>query len=341
MVRHVDLWRTYGSGERVRSTLLRQGRERGKRLASAVLRRSLLSSSNEVLGAGLIVGAILLMPLLNVDPAHALSLVALVFLAYRPLRDFGDARTTWARGEIAASWLSPWLTSDEEALSTPTAYASWAPQTLRLDGFGAKRHTARSSFELRAGEIIAIVGANGAGKTTLLRALLGLEPADGSLFYGDRSLADSGVGPSARPFAWVPQDPPVITGTLDDNLDLSGRNSVDARSELDALGGAALMRDLEGVELGASGRAISAGERAWISIARAVSTGLPVLLLDEPTASLSPESEARVLDLLVRIRDHRAVLIVTHRPAPTSIASRVLRLDGSTTGDLRAERAVG
>ncbi len=67
-----------------------------------------------------------------------------------------------------------------------------------------------------------------------------------------------------------------------------------------------------------------------MAIARAMSTGLPVLLLDEPTASLDAASQERVLDTLASLRGGRTILLVTHRPEPLAIADRVVRVGEST-----------
>jgi ABC-type transport system involved in cytochrome bd biosynthesis fused ATPase/permease subunit len=73
-------------------------------------------------------------------------------------------------------------------------------------------------------------------------------------------------------------------------------------------------------------RRASGGERQWIAVARALATGLPVLLLDEPTSALDPGSQERMLGALARLRGKRTVLLVTHRPEPLAIADVVLHL---------------
>jgi ABC-type transport system involved in cytochrome bd biosynthesis fused ATPase/permease subunit len=177
------------------------------------------------------------------------------------------------------------------------------------------------------GEVVAIVGATGAGKTSLLRALLGLEhDFDGNVRYGPHDLTRAGVGPSERPFAWVPQEPAIVAGTLEQNVALAADDPAAATAALDAVGAGELARTRRGEPVQAGGADLSGGERQWIAIARALASGLPVLLLDEPTAGLDARSQQRVLDALRAIRGSRTVLLVTHRPEPLAIADRVIEI---------------
>ena len=179
------------------------------------------------------------------------------------------------------------------------------------------------TLRLAPGTIAAIIGPTGIGKTSVLRVLLGLDPlVAGEVRYGARRLNGAAVGPAARPFAWVPQDAPVLGDTLEVNIAL-GRD-VEAPAALAELGAVGLAETL-GEEVLVPGR-ISGGERQWIAMARALATGLPVLLLDEPTSALDPASQARLLEAIARLRGKRTVLIVTHRPEPLAIADVVVEL---------------
>ncbi|MCU0659169.1 MAG: ATP-binding cassette domain-containing protein [Polyangiaceae bacterium] len=153
------------------------------------------------------------------------------------------------------------------------------------------------------------MGPNGSGKSTLLRALLGLEPAEGSLRWGEVELGERGVGPEQRPAAWAPQQAALLSGSLEENLALGGASVPEARAWLGELG-----EQLGDEALGEGGRGLSGGERAWVNLARAWATGLPLLLLDEPTASLDTEAERRLVEAVEGLRGQRTVVVVTHRP---------------------------
>jgi ABC-type transport system involved in cytochrome bd biosynthesis fused ATPase/permease subunit len=95
-----------------------------------------------------------------------------------------------------------------------------------------------------------------------------------------------------------------------------------------------LANEVGDARLGAAGRSVSGGERRAIAIARALSSKLPVLLLDEPTAGLDEAAQKRVLEAIANLRGARTVILVTHSRAPLEIADRVIRL-----GDRISERA--
>lgn len=319
LFRFTDLWRVAGSAPRARSWVRVLGERARGALASARARRAMLSASNEALAALGVLGLVWAFSSgrLTLDAKALASFSALALLAYRPLRDWGDARGAWQAGGLALDTLLPWLdTPDLEVVPEPPL---WELASLQAEHFGAAWHTSRWSFVVPPGSLVVLVGPNGGGKTTLLRTLLGLEPSVGSLTYGGRALEKRLVGPSGRPFAWCPQEAPLFSASLEENLTLGG-----AGSDAGLLSGP-LWTTLQGLTLGEGGRALSGGERTWVNLARTFGSSLPVLLLDEPTASLDAEAEARVVAAVESLRGRRTVLVVTHRPGLWN-ADRVLEV---------------
>jgi ABC-type multidrug transport system fused ATPase/permease subunit len=364
LVRHLDLWRTYGAAPRVRRALEDAGDRAGLAAARAEAARALISGANEVLAAGALLAVVALVERgdLALGQGPLVAFAAVFFLMYRPLRDLGDARTAVERGAHALTELDE-VRADlggDTALHSPVGTSrtpgprgglcphtpGWPPAVLEVRDLSVVRGshiTPPIRLIADPGEIVALVGPTGSGKTSLLRALLGLErDVTGAVRYGDRDLTAAGVGPDERPFAWVPQEPAIVSGTLAANVALGAPEGAPHRGALSpgvwgqsphrealealALIGAGALLARGGEALTAGGPELSGGERQWVAIARALSTGLPVLLLDEPTAGLDAASQERVLDALAALRGKRTMILVTHRPEPLALADRVVRM---------------
>jgi ABC-type transport system involved in cytochrome bd biosynthesis fused ATPase/permease subunit len=332
LLRHIDLFRVHGTHSELRTATRTIGRESARATVGAAGVRSLASSANEVL-ASLAVGAFALAVAsggLAVDPARVAPALAVAFLLYRPIRDFGDARAAWLAGESALHLLSPLRnrpSQDREAPEPPPPPVELAP--LRVRGFGAARTGQTCDFEVPAGGVAVLVGPVGSGKTTLFRALLGLEPSVGSIWFGDRAWEAAPAG--ARPFAWAPQDAPMVAGDLRRNLALGGPAVEESATLLARLApgvGEALDR----------GAALSGGERALVAVARAVASGRPVLLLDEPAAHLDSSAQDRVIELMRALRGQRTLLVVSHQ---SRLADAILdRTRGDVLVQVHANGAV-
>lgn len=331
-VRHADLWRTYGVEKRVRDHLAALGQRIIATSARLRARGALLSATSELLGALALVLVLLLVSaglLGGIERGAIVPFAIAFFMAYKPLREIVEARLARGRAEEALAHVMHDF-DDEPRADAPRSVpsADWSPAALVIDGLVTEHGThAPLSLRVPAGSIVAIAGPTGIGKTSLFRALLGLDaPRAGSVRFGDRELTTRAVGPSERPFAWVPQEAPVIAATLGDNVMLGAKHSLRPSALLSELGADELADALGDATLGTE-RAVSGGERQWIAMARALATQLPVLLLDEPTSALDPDAQAIVLRAIERLRGKRTVIIVTHRPEPLAIADAVVRLE--------------
>jgi ATP-binding cassette subfamily C protein CydC len=208
---------------------------------------------------------------------------------------------------------------------------------VALEGVAARYPggpTVLEGFELRLepGRHVALVGPSGAGKTTVVNLLLRfLDPVDGRVTIDGtdvRSLAQADV---RRTFALAGQDAHVFDSSIRENLRLARPDATD--DELDDALERACLRDWVGslpagldTLVGEEGAELSGGQRQRLVIARALLSEAPVLLLDEPTSHLDPETaEALVRDVLVAARD-RAVLLVTHRPEGLDLVDDVVAL---------------
>jgi ABC-type multidrug transport system fused ATPase/permease subunit len=335
-VRHADLWVSYGAEAKARARVSQLGAALALGSARLRARAAALSGANEVLGAAALLLAIAASRAgwlgALADGPTLLAFTVAFFLAYRPLRELADARLALARADGAyrelRAVIGPSLPARaDESLTAGTKDPPWTSGTLELRDLRLTRGACQPlSLRVEPGSVVAIAGPTGIGKTTLLRTLLGLEAsAGGDVLYDGELLGEAPAGPTTRPFAWVPQDAPLLADTLAENLAMGARG-IDPHLALDPLGAAHLAGSLDDARLGAGGRAVSGGERQWIALARAIATRQPVLLLDEPTSGLDALAQGRVLDAISHLKGKRTVLMVTHRPEPLEVADVVVRL---------------
>jgi ATP-binding cassette subfamily B protein len=192
----------------------------------------------------------------------------------------------------------------------------------------------RVSFEVAAGETVAIVGPSGAGKSTVFSLLLRFyDPVSGQVLIDGVNIARADPDEARRRIAIVPQDVTVFAASALDNIGF-GRPGAN-RAEIEAAARDALAHDFvaalpEGYDtlLGERGVTLSGGQRQRIAIARAILRDAPILLLDEATSALDAESETLVQTALERLMKGRTTLVIAHRLATVLKADRILVMDG-------------
>ncbi len=286
-----------------------------------------------------------------IDYESALFVLLLAPDFFLPLRSFGAQFHAGMEGVAAARRIFQALETPPPDSAPPRAAAPpAAPPELRFEGVkfayapDARPALDAASFALPAGRLTALVGASGAGKSTALRLLLRFaEPHAGRIAADGRPLTDWSAEAWRAGVAWAPQRPYLFHGTLAENIALADPRAPRARivcaAEAAGLGAflAALPRGLD-TPVGERALRLSGGQAQRLALARAFFKDAPVLLLDEPTSFLDPETEADIRAALRRLAGGRTTLLVAHRMTTACDADRVVVLDAGRVAEEGAPR---
>ncbi|MGH3487580.1 MAG: thiol reductant ABC exporter subunit CydD [Actinopolymorphaceae bacterium] len=182
------------------------------------------------------------------------------------------------------------------------------------------------SMELAPGQVTGLVAPSGAGKSTVLALLLGfVTPDRGRVLVDDTDLTTFDVEAWRSRVGWLPQDPVLFAGTVADNIALRDPHA-DSRA-IASTGRSAAVDVSMSLEIGERGLGLSAGQRRRVALARALLRDAPLLLLDEPTEGVDPETESALVRALPGVLSGRTVVLVTHRPGLLRLCHHVVRLD--------------
>ena len=184
------------------------------------------------------------------------------------------------------------------------------------------------SFSIDRGEKIAIVGETGAGKSTIAKLILRFYlPNKGDVkFYGESSK-DISQKWARKNIAYVPQESFLFRGSIRDNLIYSDPEKMDLNSELENIGLIDWFERYEdGLEqdVGERGANVSAGERQFIALLRAVLAKRQIIVFDEATANLDIESESSILDATDTLLDYQTSVVIAHRLETILNAEKIL-----------------
>ncbi len=189
------------------------------------------------------------------------------------------------------------------------------------------------SLRIEPGETVAILGRVGSGKSTLLRLLVRqLEAPADTLFVDGCQAPDFPLARLRQQIALVPQEPFLFSETVRDNVSYDDPERTDAAVEL-ATETAELSETIAGfpngisTQVGERGVLLSGGQKQRITLARALVRDAPILLLDDPFASVDSETEESILNRLSELRAEQSTLLVSHRVSAVRAADRVVVLD--------------
>ncbi|MDJ0893983.1 MAG: type I secretion system permease/ATPase [Alphaproteobacteria bacterium] len=190
------------------------------------------------------------------------------------------------------------------------------------------------SFELQAGETLAVIGPSGAGKSTLARALVGAWPrARGHVRIDGAKLEDWPDWQAAGMLGYLPQDVELFDGTVRENIARFARE-IDDRAVVRAAQRAGVhemiltLQSGYNAHLGEGGRRLSGGQRQRIGLARALYGNPKLVVLDEPNANLDLAGESALMRALAHLKEASAsTVIIAHRPNVLAAADKVLVLE--------------
>jgi branched-chain amino acid transport system ATP-binding protein len=217
-----------------------------------------------------------------------------------------------AAGMQARARIAPWAGSQDAVLTAIDLSA----------GYGAAPVLRKLNFEVKPGEMVALIGANGAGKSTMMRAVAGLlRPVEGDVILDDvRIERHEAHRIAARGLALVPEGRQVFPEmTVWDNLELGAntRNDVDYATEIEAL-----LKRFPRLRDRLSSRAglLSGGEQQMLAIARGMMAKPRILLLDEPSLGLAPAMIQELFDVLADLRDEGITILLVDQMAVLALA---------------------
>lgn len=280
-------------------------------------------------------------------PAPALTLQSGLFLLllapefFQPLRALSQgwhdrADATAAAGEIRSLLELPPARPGADDAFNPVAPARCRVELRAIEFAHPGREPLFNGldFEMAAGERVVLVGPSGGGKSSLISILAGFaEPSAGAVLLDGQPLTRLSAAALHAHVAWLGQHSVLFAGTIAENIALGWETAT--RTQVEAIALRARVMEFaerlpDGLDspVGENGYGLSGGQVQRIALARALLRPRPLILLDEPTASLDPESEAMVLEALANLLAERSstVICATHRAATMAWADRVVEI---------------
>ena len=262
-------------------------------------------------------------------------LVFLSFLGslYSPIRGLGQLGTSIYAASAAAERIAEFLDEQPSVLDRPTSRSlkhvrgliefenvcfrySRVPQNALTD----------VTFRVEPGETLALVGPSGAGKSTIAKLLSRFyDPTGGAIRLDSHDLRDLRLHALREHIAVLLQEALVFDATVRENIAYGRPNATDEEI-VRAAKAADAHEFIAALPNGQKGRRLSGGQRQRIAIARAMIRDAPILILDEPTSDLDPESGHRILEPLRRLMSGRTTIIISHNLITVREATTILVL---------------
>jgi ATP-binding cassette, subfamily C, bacterial LapB len=189
------------------------------------------------------------------------------------------------------------------------------------------------SFNIKAGERLAILGRNGSAKTTIEKLIAGLyQPTSGSILIDGIDLRQIDPAELRRNLGYVPQDIALFQGSLRDNI-IMGAASVTDEILLNVIRVSGLTECVNqhpqglAMSVGEQGRSLSGGQRQCVAIARALVNDPAILLFDEPTGAMDHSSEEDFKRHIAQFAAGKTLIVITHRTSLLELVNRIIVMD--------------
>jgi subfamily B ATP-binding cassette protein MsbA len=282
-------------------------------------------------------------------PGIFVAFIIAVFKLYDPVRKFALFHNSFQQALGASSEIFKFLDVRDEVQENPGASPlphfskkiSLEDVCFCYESEGVQREVLRHiNLEVRAGEILALVGSSGAGKSTLVSLIPRFfDVTSGRITIDGHDLRDVSLSSIRSQIGVVTQETVLFNDTLRNNI-AYGQPGI-SQKEVESAARAALAHDFimelsAGYEtvIGEKGVRLSGGERQRIAIARALLKNAPILILDEATSALDSESEALVQSALQNLMAGRTVVVIAHRLSTVRRADRIVVLENGTIADI-------
>ncbi len=279
-----------------------------------------------------------------------LAFIVAVFKLYDPVRKFALFYNNFQQALGASSAIFTFMDAEDDVKEKPRpAHLPKFHDGIRFEhvsfaydnGDGAARPVLQDiDLDVKAGEVVAIVGSSGAGKTTMVHLIPRFfDVTGGRLTIDSRDVRELSLGSLRAQIGIVTQDTILFNDTVRNNIAYGQPNVPLAavKAAADAALADGFIRELaEGYDtiIGERGVRLSGGERQRIAIARALLKNAPILILDEATSALDTESEALVASALQNLMAGRTTVVIAHRLSTVRRANRIVVLENGTISDI-------